>query len=315
MAFQGDLGDNESIAAGEEADLREALGRDNARPRRTIIDIRPFSGSDEEDISEWLIRWDVAANANNWTSAQQLTMMPAYLMGRAGRIYWRLSAEVRSNLDDLKDCLDEYFNTQEKRFLARQKLQEVTQGPKESVVEFSERVDKLVTKGHDGLDDGARKDRIACESFIKGLRPDIKETVWEKCPNTFQEALQAAERREVFLNSVGKRSRVNEVSEDMIGLIQKFKEDRIKSNQEIWKAMQGLTAAVQALATAKNQEPPKQPMSSPMPMQSTNDRRAPITCFYCHQSGHMRRNCPQRRQPIVPQAATSEFSQQITPSS
>ncbi len=117
MAFQGDLGDNESIAAGEEADLREALGRDNARPRRTIIDIRPFSGSDEEDISEWLIRWDVAANANNWTSAQQLTMMPAYLMGRAGRIYWRLSAEVRNNLDDLKDCLDEHFNTQEKRFL------------------------------------------------------------------------------------------------------------------------------------------------------------------------------------------------------
>ena len=107
---------------------------------------------------------------------------------------------------------------------------------------------KLVTKGHDGLDDGARKDRIACESFIKGLRQEIKETVWEKCPNTFQEAVQAAERREVFLNSVEKRSRVNEVSEDMIGLIQKFNKDGIKSNQEIWKAIQGLTTAVQALA-------------------------------------------------------------------
>ena len=313
MAFQGDPEDNEAIAADGDEALHEALVRGNARPRRTIVDIRPFSGSDDEDISEWLIRWDVAANANNWTPAQQLTMIPAYLIGRAGRIFWRLSAEVRNDLDELKDCLDESFNTQEKRFLARQKLQEVTQGPKESVVEFSERVDKLVTKGHDGLDDGARKDRIACESFIKGLRQEIKETVWEKCPNTFQEAVQAAERREVFLNSVGKRSRVNEVSEDMIGLIQKFNEDRIKSNQEIWKAIQGLTTAVQALAATKNQESPKQSMSSPMPMQSPNHKRAPITCFYCHQPGHVRRNCPQRQQQAS--AATSEFSQQTTPTS
>ena len=116
-----------------------------------------------------------------------------------------------------------------------------------------------MTKGHDGLDDGARKDRIACESFIKGLRQEIKETLWEKCPNTFQEAVQAAERREVFLNSVGNRSRVNEVSEDMIGLIQKFNEDRVKSSQETWKAIQGLTTAVQALAVTKIRSPTNSP--------------------------------------------------------
>ena len=104
-------------------------------------------------------------------------MIPVYLIGRAGRIFWRLSAEVRDDLGELKDCLDESFNTQEKRFLARQKLQEVKQGPKESVVEFSEKVDKLVMKGHNGLNDGAREDRIECESFIKGLRQEIKETV------------------------------------------------------------------------------------------------------------------------------------------
>ena len=103
-------------------------------------------------------------------------MIPAFLIGRAGRIFWRLSAEVQNDLDELKDCLGQSFNTQEKRFLARKKLQEVTQGPKESVVEFSERVDKLVTKGPNGLDDGAQKERIARESFIKGLRHEIKES-------------------------------------------------------------------------------------------------------------------------------------------
>eukprot|EP00794_Sanderia_malayensis_P018581 gene18581-biopygen15656 len=217
--------ENEAIPAVQE-NIRE-----NARPQRTIVDIQTFSGKDEEDIAEWLIRWEVAANANNWTPQQQLTMMPVYLTRRAGRLFWRFPENVRNSLEELKDSLDETFNTEEKRYLARQKLHEIKQGSKESVIEFSERVDKLVMKGHDGLDSAAQKDRIASECFIKGLRQEIKETVWEKCPNSFQEAVQSAERREVFLNSVGKRSAgVNEVSEDLIGLIQKFNSDRERND-------------------------------------------------------------------------------------
>ena len=62
------------------------------------------------------------------------------------------------------------------------------------MTDFAECIDCLVSKGHNGLDDEERKDRIACEHFVKGLRPDIKETVWEKCPRSFQEAITAAER-------------------------------------------------------------------------------------------------------------------------
>ena len=97
-----------------------------------------------------------------------------------------VTRDTKNDLDELKDQLDETFNTEEKRFLARQKLQEVIQGPKESVAEFSERVDKLVVKGHDGLDGAERPDRIACESFVKGLRADIKEPVWENALHLFK---------------------------------------------------------------------------------------------------------------------------------
>eukprot|EP00794_Sanderia_malayensis_P010464 gene10464-biopygen7630 len=293
--------------------------RENARPQRTIVDIQTFSGKDEEDIAEWLIRWEVAANANNWTPQQQLTMMPVYLTGRAGRLFWRFPENVRNSLEELKDSLDETFNTEEKRYLARQKLHEIKQGSKESVIEFSERVDKLVMKGHDGLDSAAQKDRIASECFIKGLRQEIKETVWEKCPNSFQEAVQSAERREVFLNSVGKRSAgVNEVSEDLIGLIQKFNSDRERSNQEIWKAIQSLTTAVQELATARrNDNTWNHPPGA--------ERRTPIVCYGCNQTGHIRRNCPlaQYRQPMHVNpalarrcpAAEEPISEQTTPRS
>ena len=32
--------------------------------RKTIVDIQPFTGKDNEDITEWMINWDIAAVAN-----------------------------------------------------------------------------------------------------------------------------------------------------------------------------------------------------------------------------------------------------------
>jgi len=116
MALRG----NEAVAAHQ--DIAE---RNLGRPRRNIVDIRPFSGKEDEDISESLIRWEIAATANDWTPDQQLTMIPAYLTGRAARIFWRMSRETRNDLEEIKDQLDETFNTEEKRYLARQKLQEI----------------------------------------------------------------------------------------------------------------------------------------------------------------------------------------------
>ena len=52
---------------GNEADAVE-VGRERPvpapRPRWTIVDIKTFSGKETEDITEWLIKWDVATRAN-----------------------------------------------------------------------------------------------------------------------------------------------------------------------------------------------------------------------------------------------------------
>ena len=144
--------------------------------------------------------------------------------------------------------------------------------------------------GHDGLDDGERRDRIACEQFIKGLRHEIKETVWEKGPQSFQEAITAAERREVYLNSMGKKSRLNEISEDVVATIQRFNEDRAKSNEEIWKAIQNLTSAVQNSAAQSAQS------AAPYP-QFQSAQRGRGTCFRCNQPGHIQAKLPSEPEP------------------
>ena len=92
-------------------------------------------------------------------------------------------------------------------------------------------------KGHDGLDSLERRDRLVCECFMKDLRPEIKETVWEKCPTSSQEAITAAEQREVFLSLTGRKSQVNAITDDVMATIQRFNKERVKSNDEIWKAI------------------------------------------------------------------------------
>ena len=53
------------------------------RPRKTIVNIQPFTGKDSEDITEWLINWDIAAVANGWTEENQVQLIPADLSGRS----------------------------------------------------------------------------------------------------------------------------------------------------------------------------------------------------------------------------------------
>lgn len=176
-------------------------------------------------------------------------------------------------------------------------MQEIAQGSRESVAEFSEKIDRLVIKGQDGLDSFERRDRIARENFIKGLRPEIKQTAWEKSPRSFQEAITAAERREVFLNSVGRKSRINTITDDAMATIQKFKEELVRSNEEIWKAIQNLTKAVESLASQNANQAlraPQEPVVAFQPSRYQGAKRLPnehAVCYRCNQPGHIQRNC------------------------
>ena len=52
------------------------------RPRETIVNIQPFTRKDSEDITEWLINWDLAAVKNGWAEENQAQLIPSYLSGK-----------------------------------------------------------------------------------------------------------------------------------------------------------------------------------------------------------------------------------------
>ena len=79
------------------------------------------------------------------------------------------------------------------------------------------------------------------------------------------------------------------MSDDLVRQVQKFNEERVRSNDEIWKAIQDLTKAVQGIAAQQAQlihEPPV-----PAARASLERGRPVLTCFCCRQPGHLKRNC------------------------
>ena len=89
---------------------------------------------------------------------------------------------------------------------------------------------------------------------------------------------------------MGKKSRVNEISEDVVATIQRFNEDRAKSNEEIWKAIQNLTSAVQNSAA-------QSPSSAAPYPEFQSARRGRGTCFRCNQPGHIQAKLPSEPEP------------------
>jgi hypothetical protein len=56
----------------------------NATPKESnIITVKPFYGNDDEDPNDWIRSFEIAAEANNWSKARMLKIVPGYLHGLA----------------------------------------------------------------------------------------------------------------------------------------------------------------------------------------------------------------------------------------
>ena len=57
-----------------------------------VVKPTTFSGKSNEDPQEWFTQFERVAGANNWNDAAKLRIVPAYLIGAAGR--WFAQAAV-----------------------------------------------------------------------------------------------------------------------------------------------------------------------------------------------------------------------------
>ena len=252
-----------------------------------IIPVKPFFGNDDEDPTDWIRNFEIAAEANNWTNERKLKIVPGYLQGLAA--YWfeeEADTITRWNATGYADssfvpCFKEKFSTEEKQNMWHHQLNELRQGPYEKVDFYAGKFKKLLKKVDPG---SALPNSYAVRLFLNGLQKNIVPLVAFSQPDTINKAISTAKQVESGQYYETQASTPT-TGNDAIDVLTKQME-KLSLNYA------NITAA---LAAQLDDKKPKQ--RSENPPAKIWDKKD-ITCFRCQEKGHFAKECMSERPAI-----------------
>ena len=166
----------------------------------SLFQLHSFNGLPNEDINEWLSRFETLAKFHGWSNTKRFNALPLSLGGPAKAWFDTQSPETIASFKTLTDGLKARFGSQTLEFLFRQELYARKQGPKEPLSLYTEDIIKKSQRL-------ALSDNDLMNVFINGLCDEIKNHVILNQPKSFAEAENLARLREaVSRNSGGSSS-------------------------------------------------------------------------------------------------------------
>ena len=155
---------------------------------------RSFNGFPNEDVNEWLSKFDRFAKFYNWSNAKRLGAIALLLEGSALAWYHTLGEETTGNLTNLIDALKDRFGAQNLEFIFRQELYARKQGLTEPLSLYTEDIIKKCQRL-------SLSDKDMMNIFINGLSEDLKTHVVLNQPKAFAEAENLARLRDSVTKS------------------------------------------------------------------------------------------------------------------
>ena len=95
----------------------------------TVFKPRPFNGSPNEDLNEWLMIFERFTKFYNWSNAKKLSVILLLLDGPALAWLHTQNPDTVNNYNNLVETLKSCFSAQHLDFLFRQELYSRKQGP------------------------------------------------------------------------------------------------------------------------------------------------------------------------------------------
>ena len=218
---------------------------------------KPFS---DGDVREWLQRFEICSKSNGWSAATQALKLPTLLEGEALAIWLELDAEEQEDFKSAKEALIQRMTPV--AFVSLDVFHSRVLQPGEALAVFLHDLKRLLAQAMPNLE-SATRDQLLLHQFLAGLPTTISRQL-----RAVGEAksLQAAVERARLLMAMDSQGQVAAVSS---------KPDPVEMLTE---QVTLLTEQVAALST------------------TSRSRREGVRCFACNGIGHVRRECPSRRQ-------------------
>ncbi len=256
----------------------ENLGEQN------VVTPTLFYGKEEEDPTEWIRNFDRAAKANKWDEIRKLELVGVYLRGNALRWYEDneatfIAKEKGEDEEDedykkrlYKEFTEEFiriFTTREHRRSWRQQLENIKQKKDEKVDTYSNRFKRLWKN----IDPDGTHEEIYLQRYVDGLREELADKVYDKDPETLEQAEKLAKKAEIGSNyrklrkgnkeEKGTKEKNNDVMDE---LVKKFEKLEIRLAEREYRGNN----------TRGYRE---------------NNTRRKYTCYTCGREGHMSKDC------------------------
>ena len=243
-----------------------------------------FAGKEGEDVDAFLRSFTAWVSANRWCESVACAFFAAHLEGSASRWHQTSLFSPDVPLTHRMKAMRKHFGEPATLRVARWEsaARDRRQGAKEGVSAFAVSLEQLCEQSGIGEAEMARL-------FVHGLIPSLKQQLLLKGSKVtnFAGAVAYAKKFEaarLVAEGTSRRAPVQAVQPRAL-LPQQW------APQQGGRGRGGVPAGYQG-GTGQRQPPSQGP-----------------TCFYCRQPGHMRRDCPKRREAMVRAAAAAQRQQ------
>lgn len=256
--------------------------------------VKKFSGTEDEPFSRWIVqmedRFDLAEAAFN--DAQKIARVKIFLRGAARSYFDELPAAAKADYARMKAALSDRFASTASKPLANQKLSAIQQRKGENVLEYAERVRKLVETATAGEAAAVKSHRLL-HDFIRGLEPAVRIMVKKDDPDTYEKAVEKARKFESLLEEEGRLMNAAEINRIEV-TPEKSEGDKVRDE------VSRLTQMIGTLAQKVN-EAQRGPIQAQMQMyRDTRNPDGKMVCNHCGRTGHRMANCFRRRDGLPP---------------
>jgi len=188
----------------------------------------PKYNGENSTFPEFIEKFNATANAFGMREAACYRILPMCFEGKAKRIFDTIPNNKKATWKDLLDTMANGMETGASRQLQLLKMDD-KKGRNESIGDFAERIAKIVKRAY-GSSDEVTKDKLRKDLFMKGLPTIVWTQVVRTDPESFAEAVSAAEVEETLL----KRSEP-QVNERLNPIEQKLDENKERTESVVEK--------------------------------------------------------------------------------